>query len=159
TTDQTRVEPVIETYQYTRKNIELTATIDLAFRINDRSGNTVSSAASVHKDTHKSVVVLENVKPEDTEGIASKGVEPDGAQVLTDLEIEARNSLVKAVHEKAAALPAAILQEARGRTQRGDRDGAAEEYVLYLNASNDKAASEREEAAKFLNDQFNLHPP
>jgi hypothetical protein len=67
--------------------------------------------------------------------------------------------VVKAVHEKASGLPAKILQEARGRVQRGDQDGAAEEYVLYLNATPEKPSPERDEAAKFLHDQFNLPPP
>jgi hypothetical protein len=159
TTEQTRVEAVVEPYQYTKKTVDLTATIDLAFRINDRSGNVIEPSVSVHKDSHKSAVVLENVKPEDTEGITNKSVEPDESQFLTDLELEARDAVVKAVHEKASGLPAKILQEARGRVQRGDQDGAAEEYVLYLNATPEKPSPERDEAAKFLHDQFNLPPP
>jgi hypothetical protein len=159
TTDQTRVEVVVEPYQYTKKTVDLTASIDLAFRINDRAGNVIEPAVTVHKDNHKSAVVLENVKPEDTEGITNKSVEPDEAQFLTDLEIEARDAVVKAVHEKASGLPAKILQDARGRVQRDDVDGAAEEYVLYLNATPEKPSTERDEAAKFLHDQFNLPPP
>src|SRR5262249_6084159 len=135
TTEQARVEAVIEPYQYTKKNVDLTASIDLSIHITDRSGNTISPPVALHKDNHKTAVVLENVKPEDTEGVAAKGVEPDEKQFLTDLEIQSRNDLVKAVHEGAAALIPMILQEARGRVQRGDRDGAAEEYVLYLNAT------------------------
>ena len=37
-----------------------------------------------------------------------------------------------------------------------DTDGAAELYVLYLNASPQGASPERSEAVKFLQDQFNL---
>jgi hypothetical protein len=159
TTDQTRVEAVVEPYQYTKKTVDLTASIDLAFRINDRTGNVIEPAVTVHKDSHKSAVVLENVKPEDTEGITNKSVEPDEAQFLTDLEIEARDAVVKAVHEKASGLPAKILLDARGRVQRDDVDGAAEEYVLYLNATPEKPSPERDEAVKFLHDQFNLPPP
>jgi hypothetical protein len=158
TTEQTRVEAIIEPYQYTKKNVDLAASIDLSIRIADRSGNTMPPPTRVHKDNHNAAVVLENVKPEDTEGIAAKGVEPDERQFLTDLEIQARNELVKAVHEKAAALLPMILQEARGRAQRGDRDGAAEEYVLYLNATPSSASAERDEALKFLRDQFDLSP-
>jgi len=103
--------------------------------------------------------VLENVKPEDTEGVTNKTVEPDETQFLTDLEIEARDALVKAVREKAAGLPAKILQEARSRAQRGDLDGAGEGYVLYLNSTAESASAERNEAVKFLREQFNLSPP
>jgi hypothetical protein len=159
TIEQTRVEAVIEPYQYTRKTVDLNASIDLGFRVNDRSGNAIEPAVTVHKDSHKSAVVLENVKPEDTEGITNKTVEPDEVQFLTDLEIVARDALVKAVRDEASGLAAKILQEARGRAQRGDLDGAGEEYVLYLNATPEKSSPERDEAAKFLHDQFNLPPP
>ena len=83
-------------------------------------------------------------------------MEPDGAQFLTDLEIDARNAVVKAVREKAAELPEAVLQTARTLAQKGDAEGAAELYVLYLNATPQGASPERNEAAKFLRDQFNL---
>jgi len=83
-------------------------------------------------------------------------VEPDGAQFLTDLEIDSRNALVKAVREKAAELPATVLQAARTLAQQGDTDGAAELYVLYLNATPQGASPGRDEAVKFLRDQFNL---
>jgi hypothetical protein len=156
TTDQNRVEAVIEPYQYTRKTVELSGSIDVAFRINDQSGNSNEPAVAVHKENHKSVAVLENVKPEDTEGVANKSVEPDEGQFLTDLEIETRNALVKAVREKASLLSTKIFAEAHSRAQRGDVAGAAEEYVLYLNATPAAASPERDEAVKFLRDQFNL---
>jgi hypothetical protein len=159
TTDPTRVDAVVEPYQYTKKTVDLTASIDLAFRVNDLSGNVVEPPVTVHKDNHKSVAVLENVKPEDTEGITNKSVEPDDAQFLTDLEVEARNALIKAVRERAADLPGKILKEARARAQRGDTDGAAEEFVLYLNSTPETSSPERDEATKFLHDQFNLPPP
>lgn len=159
TANQSRVDVIVEPYQYTRKTVDLTASIDLAFRMNDRAGNTIEPAMTVHKDNHKTAVVLENVKPEDTEGVSNKTVEPDEAQFLTDLEIVARDALVEAVREEATKLPAKILEEARARVQRGDLDGAGEEYVLYLNATPDKPSAERDEAAKFLHDQYDLAPP
>src|SRR5947209_6129900 len=154
--DQTRTEPVIEPYNYTRKNIELSALIDVGFRITDQAGNVIDPGDTVKKESRKSAVVLENVKPEDTEGITKQDPEPDETQFLADLETAARNELVKAVREKAAALPEKILQEARSRAQKSDTDGAAEQYVLYLNATADKQTAERDEAAKFLHDQFNV---
>jgi hypothetical protein len=159
TTNQTRVEEIVSPYSYTKRTIDLTASIDLSFRITDRSGAVIEPAVNLHKGNHKSASVLENVKPEDAEGVTNKAVEPDETQFLTDLEIEARDALVKAVREKAASLPAKILREARKRAQRSDADGAGEEYVLYLNATPGTASAERDEAAKFLRDQFNLAPP
>jgi tetratricopeptide (TPR) repeat protein len=159
TTDQNRVEPIVQPYQYTKKTVDLSAAIELAFRLNDQGGSVVEPTVNLHKDNHKSAVVLENVKPEDTEGISNKSVEPDDTQFLTDLEIVARDALVKAVREKASGLPAKILQEARSRAQRADSDGAAEEYLLYLNATPESSSPERDEAARFLRDQFNLALP
>ena len=156
TLDQTKTEPVIEPYNYTRKNIELSALINVGFRITDQSGNIIDPGDMVKKENHKSAVVLENVKPDDTEGVTKQDPEPDETQFLADLEIIARDELVKIVRERAAALPAKILQEARSRAQRGDTDGAAEQYVLYLNATADKPSPERDEANKFLHDQFNV---
>jgi hypothetical protein len=156
TTDQNRVEAIIEPYHYTRKTVELLGSIDVAFRINDQSGNNVEPAVTVHKENRKAVAILENVKPEDTEGVANKSVEPDEAQFLTDLETETRNALVKAVREEASGLSTRIFEEAHNRVQRGDAAGAAEEYVLYLNATPETSSVQRVEAVKFLHDQFNL---
>jgi hypothetical protein len=156
TTEQSRVETVVESYHYTKKTIDLTASAEIEFQFRDRAGNFVGQPADVRKDKHTATVVLQDVKAEDTEGITNQGVELDGAQVLTSLEIDSRNALVKAVRERAAELPAAVLQAARRLAQQGDTDGAAELYVLYLNATSQGASPGRDEAVKFLRDQFNL---
>jgi len=156
TTEQSRVETVVEAYHYTKKTIDLTASAEIEFQFHDRAGNSVGQPADVRKDKHSTTVVLQDVKAEDTEGITNQGVEPDGAQLLTDLEIDSRNALVKAVREKALELPVAVLQAARALAQKDDTDGAAELYVLYLNATPQGASPGRDEAVKFLRDQFNL---
>ncbi|MGA8298883.1 MAG: hypothetical protein WB817_05330, partial [Terriglobales bacterium] len=156
TTEKSRVETVVESYHYTKKTIDLSASAEIEFQFHDREGNSLGQPADIHKDKSSTTVVLQDVKAEDTEGITNQGVEPDGAQFLTDLEIDARNALVKAVREKAAELPAAVLRAARALAQKDDTDGAAEMYVLYLNATPPGASSERSEAVKFLHDQFEL---
>ena len=156
TTEQTRPENVIETYNYTKKNIDLTAVVDTTFRIKDQSGNAVEAPSEIRRDDHKVAVVLDNVKPEDTEGIKKQSTEPDEGQFLTDLEIQSRDALIKSVREKVLLLPGKILAEARRRTQSGDLDGAAEEYVLYMNAVSPDSSQGREEAANFLHDHFNV---
>jgi hypothetical protein len=158
-TAESRLETVVEPYSYTRRTVDLTAAIHLSFHITDSSGAIIEPATSLRKDNHQSAVILENVKPEDTEGVTNKTVEPDEQQFMADLEITARDALLKAVREKAAGFPAFILQEARNRAQHGDLYGAAEEYVLYLNATPASSSQERMEGAKFLHDQFNLPPP
>jgi tetratricopeptide (TPR) repeat protein len=159
TTDQNRVEAIVAPYHYTKKTVDLSASIELTFRIKDRSGNVIGQPVDVYKNNHKTAVVLQEVKPEDTEGITNQSVEPDEAQLLTDLEIEARNAMVKAVREKASELPATVLQEARTHAQHGDLDGAAEQYLMYLNSTAETSSPERDEAAKFLHDRFNLAAP
>lgn len=155
-TEPTVVQPVVESYHYTKKTIDLSASVELAFHIDDRSGNVIGHSVDVHRSSHNTVVVLQDVKPEDTEGITNQGMEPNEAQFLADLEIEARNAIVKAVREQASALPARVLQEARTRAQQNDVDGAAEEYVIFLNSAPGTACPERDEAVKFLHDRFNL---
>lgn len=155
-TPQTVIQSVTEPYNYTRRTIDLTASVDLSYRITDSAGNVVEPGITVPKKDHKSVVIVENVKPEDTEGVKNKGTEPDEVQFLADLEIQARDALVKSLREKALTLPAKILKEARSRAAQGDVDGAAEEYVVYLNATQDGQSQERQEAAKFLHEHYNV---
>jgi len=157
--DQNRVEAVIAPYHYTRESVELDASIELAFHITDSSGKLIGQPFNVRKTDHKSVVLLRDVKPEDTEGVTNQGTEPDQAQFLADLELEARNALVKAARQTAAELPAKILEEARTSAQQNDVDGAAEQYIMYLNATAEATTAERNEAVQFLHDRFNLAPP
>jgi hypothetical protein len=155
-TEQSIVQSVVAPYNYTRKNLDLNAVVELAFRIADQAGNVVEPSVPVRKDNHKTFTVLENVKPEDTEGVKEQGSEPDETQFLTDLEIQARDALVQSVREKAKLLPVRILQAARSRVQQNDLDGAAEQYIVYLNATPDAATPERDEAARFLRERFNV---
>ena len=158
TTDQNRVEAIVEPYHYTRKTIDVSASIQVALRVTDRAGDVIGDPVAIHKSNHKAAVVLQDVKPEDTEGITNQGVEPNEAQYLTDLEVEIRDLVVAAVRAKAADLPSKFLQEARNHAQRGDVDGAAEQYILYLNSTPD-TAPDRDEAAKFLAERFNVGGP
>jgi hypothetical protein len=155
-TEQTSAENVIEPYNYTKKNVDLSAVVNLTFRIADQSGNSIEPSVPIRKNDHKTVAVLENVKPEDTEGIKKQGSEPDEIQVLTDVEIQARDALIKAVQEKLLLLPEKILAGARAKAQQGDLDGAAEEYIVYLNAMSNASSPEQTEASKFLHDHFNV---
>ncbi len=156
-TEQTRTESVVEPYNYTKKTVDLFAVVDMDFRISDQAGNPVETSTPIRKEDHKAVIILDNVKPEDVQGVKKQGTEPDETQFLTDLEIQTRDALVKAVRDKAEGLPSRILAEARRRAQAGDFEGAAEEYILYSNAVTD-SSPERQEAMKFLQDHFNVTP-
>jgi tetratricopeptide (TPR) repeat protein len=147
---------IVKPYTYTKKTIKLAAVVDLAFRVVDASNSPVESGVSITKNAEKTFVILENVKSEDTEGVKAEGTAPDEIQFLADVEIEARDTLIKSVTEKVSGLPEKVLAQARKRAADGDLDGAAESYILYLNSTADAQTPERDEARRFLQNQFNL---
>ena len=155
-TEPARAQDIVQLYNYTKKNIDLTALVELNFHISDTQGNLIEAGTPIKKDNHKRFMVLENVKPEDTEGVKSQGTEPDEVQFLADAELVARDMLVKSVREKVLALPSKVLEAARNKAQQSDVDGAAEAYIVYLNATTDVTSAERNEAAKFLREHYNL---
>jgi len=153
---RTVLSDVVKPYSYTRKTIDLSAAVDVGFRIIDNNGNTIATTPSVKKDAQKQFIVLENVSPQDTKGIRQSGSPPDEAQFLTDVEIADRIALIKDVKEKVESLPSKILAVARKKIMDGDADGTAEAYILYLNSTPDTPTAEREEAKKYLREQFNM---
>ena len=153
---KTNPEDIIKPYSYTKRTIDLAAVVEVAFRILDMSGDAVEPATSINKTNHTEVVVLENVKSEDTEGVKTQGSPPDGLQFLNDVEIDARDTLIKTVVAKVQTLPQKILALARKQAQDGDLDGAAEKYILYLNATPEGPTPARAESQKFLEEQFNI---
>jgi len=155
-TDQSLAQELIEPYNYTKTTIELNGVIDLAFRIVDLNGALIEPTTPLKQESHKVYYVLENVKPEDTEGVKAQNAPPDEGAFLTDLELQARDVLIKSIHEKVLRLPAKILDQARKRVQENDLEGAAESYVIYLNATPDGPSPERDEATRFLRDHFNV---
>ena len=154
---KTKMIDVVKPYSYTKRTIDLSAIVELGFRIADSSGSVIASNPSIKKQVQKQFVVVENVKPEDTKGIKPTGTPPDEDQFLGDVEIEARSDLIKEVKEKVETLPSKILAQARKRSMDGDTDGSAEAYILYLNSTPDTQTPERDEAKKFLHDQFNMN--
>jgi hypothetical protein len=76
--------------------------------------------------------------------------------LMTDVEIEARDAMVKAARDRVQELPQKILAQARARAASSDLDSAGESYVLYLNCTPAAPTPERAEAAHFLNDNFNI---
>lgn len=153
---KTTLSDVVKPYSYTRKTIDLSASVEVGFRIVDSNGNTIETTPSVKSTAQKQFVVLENVKPEDTRNVKQAGAPPDETQFLTDVEIAARIALIKDVKQKVESLPSKILAQARKRLMDGDTDGTAEAYILYLNSTPDAPTPERDEAKKFLRDQFNM---
>jgi hypothetical protein len=153
---KTNPDDIIKPYTYTKRTIDLAAVVEVSYRILDTGGDAIEPAATVSKTNRKQVLIIENVKPEDTEGVKAQGSPPDELQFLTDVEIDARDELIKSVVEKVRTLPQKILTLARKHAQDGDLDGAAEKYILYLNATPEGQTPERAEAQKFLQEQFNM---
>ncbi|MGP0021629.1 MAG: hypothetical protein ACLPHP_23890 [Candidatus Sulfotelmatobacter sp.] len=153
---KTKLDDVVKPYSYTRRTIDLSAVVELGFRIVDPNGNTIASNPSVKRSNQKQFVMLENVNPTDTKGVKQSGSPPDEAQFMGDVEIAARIALIDDVKEKVKSLPGKILAQARKRYMDGDTNGTAEFYILYLNSTPDTPTPEREEAKKFLRDNFNM---
>jgi hypothetical protein len=156
---KTMLNDVVKPYTYTRKTIDLSVVVDVGFRIVDSNGDTIAITPSVKNTAQKQFVVLENVKSEDTKNVKQTGAAPDESQFLTDVEIAARIALIKDVKDKVDSLPSKILTQARKRLMDGDTDGTAEAYILYLNSTPEAQTTEREEAKKFLREQFNMNWP
>lgn len=147
---------IVKPYTYTEKTVDMGAVVQLQFRINDFSGNPVEGPVPIGKEDNRKFVVLENVKPEDTEGVKVEGTIPDEIQFLTDVENGARDTLLKAVRESVAKFPEKIFEQAKKRAETGDLDGAAESYILYLNSTAAEPNLKREQAESFLREQFNI---
>ena len=153
---KTNSSDVIKPYTYTKKTITVAGIVELEFRISDSTGITIDAPPPIIKQEEKQEVILENVKPEDTEGVKPQGTEPNEMQFLTDVEIAAKEILIKQARERVQALPAKILERARERAKGGDTDAAAEAYILYLNSTAAEPTAERAEARKFLQERYNM---
>jgi len=147
---------VIKPYTYTEKQVELGAFVELRFQIFDFSKNLVGDTVAVKKTDHAEYSFLENVKPDDTDGVKEQGSIPDELQIFTNVEDAARDQLVSSVKDAVAKLPIAIIEEARRRVRDADTGGAAELYILYLNSTPNEDTLERREAAQFLLEEFNI---
>jgi hypothetical protein len=147
---------LIKPYTYTEKTIELSAIVQLRFRLLDSSGNEVESTTPVTREAKKTFTILENVKPEDTEGVKAQGSVPDEIQFLTDVENSTRDTLIKAVTESAAKLPDKIFEKALKQMADGDNDGAAESFILYLNSMPVGENPNRQRGERFLLEQYNI---
>ena len=150
-------EDVIRPYNYKKETIELTDVVDLSFRMLDSTkANIVQTPVRITRNEPKKFVVMRNINPNDTEGVAERDAPPDEAQLMTEVEIQARDQMVKQALENVKQLPAKILLQARSKSASNDLDGAANLYILYLNSTPPRQTPERKEAAAFLNEAFNI---
>ena len=155
-TVETQPQEIVEPYNYLRQTIELTAIVEISFRLSEPSSTAPGPADSVRVEVPKAAVLLENVKPEDVDGIVEQGVAPDENQLLAEAEAKAQAALLAKLVQRLGEIPAQVLEQARAQASHGDAEAAAEKYVLYLNITPAQATPERSEAQQFLRKEFNV---
>jgi hypothetical protein len=154
---KTITESVVSPYNYTQMTLEVTNPVELSSRILDSMDNAIGEPTHVIKGNEpKKFTILDDIKPDDTQGIKEIDAAPNEVQLMTDVEIDARDAIVKAALDKVQELPKKILAQAREKATSNDLDGAAEAYVLYLNCTPAATTSERTEATHFLSENFNI---
>ncbi len=153
---KTVTQDVIRPYQYTRRTIDMNDTIKLQFRIGDTLSGQMGDAVVVEKQNSRQVVLLENVKPEDTEGVKMDGTVPDTSEMQRALEDDARSELNEQVLVKVGELPQKIYDNAKSQEQEMNVDGAGEYYLRFLSSSPDDGSPERQHARDFLEQKFNM---
>src|SRR5574340_1580210 len=149
------LQDMILPYNYTKKTVQLKAVVELSFRLADAAG-VAGQNTTIKQELPQTYVLLENVKPEDVEGVHEEGYPPDELQLRTEAETQVRKALVEKLVQELREVPAKILQEARSRVEQKDLEAAAESYILYLNATPNKSTPEREEAVQFLRREFRI---
>ena len=157
-TPKTVTKDVIRPYAYHKKTINITGVIQLQFRIGDALSEPQTDLVPIAREEHKKDILLEDVKPEDTEGIKSAGTMTDPAEFMTALENSARDELIAAVRKKVEELPLKMYPSANNREKEDDLDGAGETYMRFLNLTREDDSPEREHAKQFLLENFNMRP-
>jgi len=153
---KTQSRPIVQTYTYTEVVHNVVVTVDLQFHILDSSGGEVIPRIKIHKVNPNSYTELQNVKPEDTEGVKNNSVIPDENKFFEQTEYAARDQLIEEAQKRISELPGMVLSSAERKAANGDSDGAAELYILYLNCTPVANTPERSKAQKYLADQFNF---
>ena len=153
---KTKMQDEERPYNYTQVVYHLRISIQVQFQILDSASEEVVQPDEVSRQTPREYSILENVKPEDTQGVQNLGVVPNDNDYFEEDENKTRDELIIKAKSKVAGLPATVLARADRRAADGDTDGAAELYILYLNATPLANTPERTRAMTFLATQFNF---
>jgi len=146
----------IRDYQYTQKTIDIRNIIKLQFTISRAQSGAIGTPTVVDKEEHAQSVLIEDVKPEDVDGVKLNESNPDTRGMQTALENKVRDELKEKVAAKVAELPKAIYEEAKSRAKEENLEDAGEAYLRYLSVTPADQTPERLEAEKFLHEQFNF---
>jgi hypothetical protein len=155
-TPKTNSRDIIKPYSYTEKTLQISANVELRYRVLDSSGQIIETSPLIKKFNSQNITILDNVKPEDTENVKEQGNIPDENEFLIDVENGARDALIKAARASVESLPQQILARAQQLEHEGNFDAAAENYILYLNATPTLSTPERTNAENFLFQRFNI---
>jgi len=155
---KTVTSDVLRPYHYTQKTVDIKNTIRLQFRVGETYSSQMSDAVIVAKEDTRQFVLIEDVKPDDTEGVKPTGTTPNTRELQTALENSVRDELIEAVRSKVKDMPQIIYAEAKLKEQNDNFDGAAEAYLRFLSCTKEDGSTERQHAKSFLAEQFNVRP-
>jgi hypothetical protein len=155
-TSPTNLQAVETAYRYKQVTYSLRIVVALQFRILDSANNEVVQRVPIHKESAPEYTVLQEVSPQDSQGVRIEGTVPNDDDFFDHAANEARQELIKEAHEKVSQLPGIVLATADRRAADGDWDGAAEQYILYLNCTPVADTPERLKARRFLVEHFNF---
>ncbi len=154
--DENLLQDVILPYNYTKRTIMLTATVEIAFRLADPRSAATQPMQTVRSQIPKQFILQEDVSPHDVEGVVAKGSLPDENQLLAEAERDAQMQLLAKLVEQLRQAPAGLLADARQLVAVGALAGAAERYIQYLNSTEPQDTPERNEALTYLKNEFGV---
>jgi hypothetical protein len=153
---ETVLQTITEPYTYTKRTINYVSSVEVSLRLIDPAVEDSRQTDTIKVEIPRSVTILENVKPEDVDGVVAEGDPLDEIQLMAEAETQAKTVMVKKLIEWVRDTPPKILKEARARSANNDLEAAAERYIVYLNSTAMKATPERQEAQTFLRANFNV---
>jgi archaellum component FlaC len=153
---ETQLQDIIQPYNYTKRVYAYSAVVEVAYKTSEMFAESAMQSDSVKLEYPKNASVLENVKPEDSDGIVEEGAAPDELQMFAETETKIQTDLMGKLNKWLGDLPGKVLADARERARSGDKEAAAAKYVIYLNSTPEKEMPERSEAINFLRDEFNI---
>ena len=157
---QFKAVDVIRKYSYTKKTITTKCEIRLQVRIVDAltgRGNEITLDPIEKSDTQKDIL-NEDVELHDTKGVKKSDIAKDPQEFRIQTENAARDQLTDEVSKKVELLPERFYAIAAAREKEDDPIPAAEFYLRYLEVAKDEKTTERDNARRFLQQQFDLRP-
>lgn len=153
---RTVTSDVIRSYNYKQTTFDVRNTIKLQFRIGETLSGEMGDPVIVKKEDPRQFVLIEDVKPEDTNGVRPSGTMPDIKELQTTLENAVREELITDVKAKVNGLPKLLYVEAQSKEQGENIDGAGEFYLRFLSCTAEDGSAERKHAKDFLLKNFNM---